>query len=258
MTLNLWNMNRWTDRRGAIVRWVEEERPDLLALQEVVRTPDSCQATWIAERVGMTAVFGPATEGDGRQFGNAVLSRLPVVETRSRNLTDGGAGGERRGVLSVDVETRRGLVSFSTTHLAHRYDEGFVREAQVVEIADFLSVPSSGYPVILCGDLNARPDSSEVRFLKGLASLQGRSYHLFDAFEVANPDLPGLTWDNRNPFAAMNSTPDLRIDYILVGVRAEDGGGRVLSAGLTCNEPRDGEWASDHFGVTARLTCVAR
>jgi endonuclease/exonuclease/phosphatase family metal-dependent hydrolase len=62
-----------------------------------------------------------------------------------------------------------------------------------------------------------------------------------------------MTWDNRNPYAAMNQVPDQRIDYILVGVRASDGTGRIQSARLVCDGPRDGAWPSDHLGVTATL-----
>jgi endonuclease/exonuclease/phosphatase family metal-dependent hydrolase len=123
-----------------------------------------------------------------------------------------------------------------------------------VQLAEFVRAAPGGYPPILCGDLNARPDAAEVRFLKGLASSGGRSFHLFDAFEVAHPGAPGHTWDNRNPYAAMNAVPDQRIDYVLVGVRRDDGAGRVLSCDVVCDQPRRGIWPSDHFGVCARLS----
>lgn len=109
-------------------------------------------------------------------------------------------------------------------------------------------------PPIVCGDFNARPESTEVRFIKGLHALDQRSFHLFDAFEVANPGQPGYTWSNANPFAAAEQVPDQRIDYIFVGVHAEDGAGRVLTAHVVCNEPRGGGWPSDHFGVAAELS----
>lgn len=254
MTLNLWNTNQWAERRHTVVQCIEEIAPDLVALQEVVRSPSDCQATWIAERCGMTAVFGPAAARVDGQFGNAVLTRLPILSSRTLALTDGGTGNERRALLTVQVTGRDGPISFSSTHLSHLFNEGWVREAQVVQIADALPALDGGFPVILCGDLNARPDSNEVRFLKGLATIEGRSTHLFDAFEVANPAQDGSTWDNRNPYAAQNEVPDQRIDYVLVGVRNEHGAGRVLGADLTGHRPIDGRWASDHFGVWARLS----
>jgi endonuclease/exonuclease/phosphatase family metal-dependent hydrolase len=258
MTLNLWNTNRWEERRDAVVQWINEVEPDLLALQEVMRTPADSQAQWIAERTSMVAVFGPAHGGDGSQFGNAVLSTFPVVDSQVSQLTDAGSGGEPRCLLNVHVDSPGGVISFSSTHLAYRFDEGWVREAQVVQLAELIEVSGASYPPILCGDFNARPDAAEVRFLKGLTSLAGRSFHMFDAHEVANYGDAGFTWDNRNPYAATNHVPDQRIDYVLVGVRGSDGAGRILSTRLVCDEPRHGAWASDHFGVCTTLSWPTR
>ena len=254
MTLNLWNTNHWSERRHAVAAWINELQPDLVALQEVVQATDDDQATWLAQETGMAAVFAAAQQRPDRGFGNAVLSRLPIINVRTIQLTDAGSGAEPRGAVTVDVDTGRGTVSLTSTHLTHLFDQGWVREAQVVELARFIATPAGSFPPILCGDLNARPDSTEVRFLKGLASVGGRSFHLFDAYEVAHPSSAGCTWDSRNPYAAANRVPDQRIDYILVGVRSADGAGQVLAAELVCDEPRAGSWPSDHFGVFARLS----
>ncbi len=125
---------------------------------------------------------------------------------------------------------------FSSTHLSWQFDEGWIREQQVRDIAD---VVGADPPLpIVCGDFNATPESAEVQFMKGL--------RLLDAFEVANPGQPGYTWSNANPFAAAEHEPDRRIDYIFTG-------SRVLRADVVCNEPRGGAWPSDHFGVAAQL-----
>jgi endonuclease/exonuclease/phosphatase family metal-dependent hydrolase len=254
MTLNLWGLNKWEQRQAAVVEWVNEVRPDLLALQEVVRSDELCQASWIAERTGMTATFGAASTKSVGEFGNAVLSRLPVKGSRLQRLTDASTGNEPRAVMTVDVDASGRRLSFSSTHLSYRFDEGWVREQQVGEIADFVSDHASDFPPVVCGDFNATPASTEVRFMKGLHALHHRSFHLFDAFEVAHPQDPGYTWSNANPFAAAEQVPDLRIDYVFVGVRAADGAGRVLAAEVVCNEPRAGSWPSDHFGVSAQLS----
>jgi endonuclease/exonuclease/phosphatase family metal-dependent hydrolase len=254
MTLNLWGSNKWEDRRLAVVDWINEIQPDLLALQEVVRTSRLCQASWIAERTEMTAAFGAARTRDDGEFGNAVLSRLPVHGSLRHRLTDASTGNEPRAVITVEADACGRRVSFSSTHLSWRFDEGWVREQQVRDVADVVGAHSYDFPPIVCGDFNARPESTEVRFIKGLHALDQRSFHLFDAFEVANPGQPGYTWSNANPFAAAEQVPDQRIDYIFVGVHAEDGAGRVLTAHVVCNEPRGGGWPSDHFGVAAELS----
>lgn len=107
------------------------------------------------------------------------------------------------------------------------------------------------------GGFNAVPDSTEIRFLKGRTTIGGRSFHLFDSHEVAAPSSPGFTWDNRNPYAATNRVPDQRIDYIFVGVRAEDGTGQVLKSYVVCDKPLGHTWPSDHFGVLTEVAFPA-
>jgi endonuclease/exonuclease/phosphatase family metal-dependent hydrolase len=246
MTLNLWNRNKWKTRRSAIVDWINEIQPDLLALQEVMRTTRRCQASWIAERTQMTAFFGAASTRGWAKFGNAVLSRLPVHRSQCHRLTDASTGNEPRSMLTVEADAFGRRLSFSSTHLSWRFDEGWIREQQVRDIARVLSAQKYDFPPVVCGDFNATPESTEMRFMKGL--------QLLDAFDVASPAQLGYTWCNANPFAAAEKLPDQRIDYILVGVPAEDGAGRVLSADVVCNEPRGGIWPSDHFGVAAQLS----
>ena len=72
----------------------------------------------------------------------------------------------------------------------------------------------------------------------------------FDAWR-AGGDGPGTTWDNRNGFAAADSEPDRRIDYVLVGYPRDVGVGHVTAATLVGDEPVGGVWPSDHFGVCA-------
>ena len=257
MTLNIWNLNRWDERRQAVVDWINEIRPDLVALQEVVRLSRECQAAWIAERTGTAAVFSAAGTHSGAEFGNAVLSRFPVMGSRSRRLHGGSQGDVPRAIVTVDADVYGRLVSFSSTHLSYRFDDGWAREQQVREIADFIGRQPADFPPIVCGDFNAEPASTEVRFMKGLHALNGRSFHLWDAFELAHPDQLGYTWCNDNPFAAAEQEPNRRIDYVFVGVRGADGAGRVLDANVVCDQPRSGAWPSDHFGVAAVLSCPA-
>lgn len=257
MTLNLWGHQKWEQRRDAVAAWVNEVRPDLLAIQEVVRTADHCQATWLADHTGMTATFAAASDGNGFEFGNAVLSRAAVITSRSTLLTNAGRDVERRGAITVEVREHGRRVVCTATHLSHLFNEGWLRERQVLELAEFIRNDSEDFPPIVCGDFNARPDSTEVRFVKGLHALDGVSCHLFDVYETVHPGRAGHTWDNRNPNAATNRVPAQRIDYIFVGVRTADGAGQVLASDIVCDEPRDGVWPSDHFGVTARLYAPA-
>ena len=144
---------------------------------------------------------------------------------------------------------------FVTTHLNWKLHHGWVRERQVLALATLVEEWSAGLelPPVLVGDLNADPDSNEVRFLSGLASLEGRSTCLHDAWRVAGDGSPGYTWDNRNPYAHYGFEPDRRIDYIFVGPADVHGRGWIDSAELAFSEPRGEVFASDHFGVVAEI-----
>ena len=76
-----------------------------------------------------------------------------------------------------------------------------------------------GRPPILAGDLNADPESTEIRFLRGLTSLAGRSTYFQEAWDVAGDGGRGFTWDHRNSYAAITFEPSRRIDYVLADVR---------------------------------------
>jgi endonuclease/exonuclease/phosphatase family metal-dependent hydrolase len=241
MTLNLWGHNKWRSRRWAVVDWINEIKPDLVALQEVVvRRIGMRQASWIAKRTGMAATFCPTRPIRGGQFGNAVLSRLPVQGSRCQALTDASSGNEPRAIVTVDVDAFGRRVSFSSTHLSWQFDEGWVREEQVRDIAGVVGAQPPEALTIVCGDFNAEPDSAEVRFMTELP--------LVDAFAAANPGKPGYTWSDTNPFAAAAHESTRRIDYIFVGA------GRVLTADVVCNEQRRSSWPTDHFGVAATVS----
>ena len=252
MTLNLWGSNHWQERRGEVLAWISELEPDVIALQEVERGDDD-QLEWLAAQTGMHHAFAGAARRGGPPFGNAILSRFVIGSSERLELPLLGRDLERRFALLARVTTTDGPTDVCTTHLSHLFADGVVREAQVLALADWIEAQPPGVlPPILCGDLNALPDSAEVRFLKGRQSLAGRSFHLFDALEVSGNDAP--TWSNRNPWAAAERLPDQRIDYVLVGVRHPDtGAGQVLHAEVVCDLARTGVHASDHFGLIADL-----
>ena len=137
-----------------------------------------------------------------------------------------------------------------------KFHEGCVREAQVMAIAEHLKkeAPLDGLPPILVGDLNAQPEASEIRFLKGLQSLQGKSFFLADAYEQVGEG-PGFTFDaTKNPYAAVTQEYPRRIDYVLVRGPDRQGRGKPLSSKVVLTEVENGTAPSDHFGVYAELS----
>jgi endonuclease/exonuclease/phosphatase family metal-dependent hydrolase len=271
-TLNIWNrQGPWSRRIALIRRGIDALAPDILGLQEVLRDADGSldQAREIGTGLAYNVAFGEAEDlGVVGSFGNALLSRFPIAEHRAIALPGRAESGEARSVLHARIDAPFGPVSVFITHLNWKLHHGWVRLRQVRFLVDLmrdLAPPASdAFPPILLGDLNAEPESDEIRYLRGLATVDGRSVYFADAWTYgAPPGDAGPTYDGqRNGFAAVAREPPRRIDYILV--RREPGPfrGEPLEARLAFTEPtafgEAGEvWPSDHFGVVADLAVEA-
>lgn len=216
-----------------VARVIEGAAADLAGLQEVDRhlSPRSDyldQAAWLAARLDMDMAYGPVVDlepaesgpdGARRQYGIALLSRAPLREPRNLLLTRP-RGGEQRGLLGAVVDVDGRAVRVFCTHLQHR--SRTERLAQATQIAESLAAGAA--PVVMMGDLNARPGDPEIVPLTEV---------LDDAWVVAG-DGAGFTFDA--------ATPHARIDYILT---SDD-----LVVRTAAVVPSD---ASDHLPVVADL-----
>jgi endonuclease/exonuclease/phosphatase family metal-dependent hydrolase len=213
------------------------------------------QADDICEGLGYRAVFGTAHDlGGNVLFGNAALSRFPIRDSRVFRLPNGGTD-EKRSLLLAEVDSPEGTIPFFVTHLNWKFHEGVVREAQVQVIAEHVKAeaPLTRLPPVLVGDFNAQPDSTEIRFLKGLQSLGGKSTYFADCFGQVGA-LPGYTFDaTRNPFAATTHEHPRRIDYIFVRGPDQEARGKPLAARVVLEEVEGGLCATDHYGVYAEI-----
>jgi endonuclease/exonuclease/phosphatase family metal-dependent hydrolase len=267
LTLNCWNLSEpFADRMAIIRRGMATLRPDVAAFQEVVvRRGEVDQTTLLVDGGDHFRVFGPAFgwDDDGAMlshdqatsgFGNLIVSRWPIARAEVRRLP-GREGDEPRTATGALVETPHGILPVLTTHLDWELDHGWVREQQVRAVDAFARelAPAADLPAVLMGDFNAPPDSTEMRHLRGLASIEGRSTYFQDAWEIAGPGGPGFTWDNRNRFAAQSREPDRRIDYVLVRPPDSDGRGHIVEARLAFDAPEADVFASDHFGLLADI-----
>lgn len=262
VTLNIWNrMGPWEQRFRLIREGLRALDADIVGLQEVLAFEGESQAKAIAEALREDGLhyeltFGKANElGGGVLFGNAVLSRFPITKSDVFPLPNEGTR-ENRSLLMTELETPAGALPFFVTHLNWKFHEGYVREAQVVEVARVIKnlAPIRGLPPILVGDLNAEPEANEIRFLKGLGSLAGKSFYMDDCFAHAGQG-SGITFDAvGNPFAATTREYPRRIDYILVRGPDEHGRGKPLTARVVLDRIADGIAASDHYGVYAEVS----
>ena len=99
---------------------------------------------------------------DGCPFGNAILTRYPVMEASNLRLP-GTPGLEPRGLLTAIVSIDGRRVAFSSTHLTEGSDGRRSRHLQALAAARELE--SIDAPTILAGDLNSDPTDIPGRIL---------------------------------------------------------------------------------------------
>jgi len=262
LTLNLWGAEAPLERRMDLVaRGLTALAPDVVGLQEVREVAGQLenQAATLAGRCGYQHVFAPAVTFGGGHEGLAILSRAPIVAHAALELPHAKAE-ERRILLSAQIETAAGRVWIHTTHLNYRLQHGRERQDQVVAVDGAVAARAGDLPQILMGDFNARPESDEIRWLRGLTTFEGRRVHYQDAWDRLHPGEQGWTWASANPYTAALSflEPDRRIDYIFVTTMRKDGRGTIRDCRIVFDRPEpDGAFASDHFGLVADVQLPA-
>src|SRR5690606_11269664 len=107
-----------------IARVISDARPDLVALQEVdEKTTRSgvtlSQTETLARLTGMYAYFSHSMNFAGGQYGNAVLSRFPILDTMHFELPpERGSNAETRSIGIIKVQPGKGgPLYFASTHL---------------------------------------------------------------------------------------------------------------------------------------------
>lgn len=268
-TLNLWGRRGpWAERRSVLIDGFRALRPDLVAFQEAIKTEEYDQATdllspgfHIAHQRDREANRQDGTE-DGQ--GVSIASRWPLGEVRE---------------VDLDVTLRTGDFAHTTllaevlapdplgpllfvNHLpSWQLNFEHERELQTVAAARAIEefIAGRSMHVVLAGDLDATPDSASVRFWSGRQSLGGMSVCYRDSWESTHPGEPGHTFTARNPLVTAENLDwalelGRRIDYVMVRCVEHGPTLDVRACARIFNEPVDGNWASDHFGVAADLT----
>ena len=179
---------------------IQATKPDLVALQEVdvgvKRSGRVHQAQRLAELTGLAVRFGPTQHYEGGLFGNAVLTRLPILDVAIHPLPYTESTPELttypRGAIVVTVKAPNGQpLRFVSTHFQHNVPEDRLAEAKAINA--LFAADGEQTPTILAGDMNAIPDSEPI------AELQTCWVNAID--KAAAPTAP-------------STIPRSRIDYI--------------------------------------------
>jgi len=147
---------------------------DIIALQEIFAVCDSQegQVEMLASELGLNAVFSCTRHVQSRPYGNAVLTRWPILDSHDMDIS--WAHRERRGCIRADLKTPRGTLHVFNIHMGTSYFErrhqvrSFLASRQIIE-------DLSG-PRVIAGDFN--------EWIKGLTTRM-----LSDKFESLNLEL---------------------------------------------------------------------
>ncbi|WP_207436043.1 endonuclease/exonuclease/phosphatase family protein [Sabulibacter ruber] len=231
MTYNIWGARpEGIPDLQKIADVINRVKPDLVALQEVdVYTRRNGVNVHVARELaklcGMGYFFARAMDYGGGEYGDAVLSRIPIKDAKAYTLSVvPEVGGEQRSVARITVEVGGEELYFVSTHFDHLSNEANrIRQAE-----EFSSlVRSFDKPVIVGADFNALPDSEPVRILRTQLVLGCRNNI------CGQPTFP-------------TSNPNRVIDYIMYT------GLEKLSVS-NYEVPQWAYQASDHFPVIANF-----
>ena len=213
---------------------------DVICLQEVdrhfgARSENVDQALLLARALDMQLAWGPAIDeprpgGQPRgEYGNALLSRLPILISDVHRLP---GGGEPRAALRTMIELDGGALWVTTTHLSRKSGD---RAAQVAALADLHTAPMETGVVV--GDFNTSPDAPEMAGLRAKFA---------DAWELANErdDRSGWKfWQHDEGHTHPARSPHRRIDQAWV----------TPGVAVAAAEVLDGAGASDHLPLMVEL-----
>lgn len=150
-----------------IARVIRESGADLVALQEVdVNTERSGkginQAKELGRLTGMHYFFVKNIDHQGGDYGVAVLSKFPIIDSLGLKLPmKEGIGGEPRGVAAVVVEPEKGKkILFASTHFDLKEPTRVLQAAEINRV-----FKKRKEIVIVAGDFNALPDSEVIKTL---------------------------------------------------------------------------------------------
>jgi endonuclease/exonuclease/phosphatase family metal-dependent hydrolase len=209
-----------------IVAIIKEQHADIVCLQEVDRGTKRLAGRDIlvelADQTDMAYAFGRTIDFQGGVYGIGILTKFPILEER-QTLFHESSRGEQRGVLQVLLDIRGTEILIMNTHLDdQREKEQIAAAAEIKNIVE----KYTGRPVLLCGDMNAVPESQPIVRLKDTFD---------DAWNLLGKE-DGKTFPS--------DTPKVTIDYMMCLKRS--GVMPVSMNVLTSN-------ASDHCPVVGKF-----
>jgi len=249
--LATWNVNSLNVRLPQVLAWLEEQRPDVLALQETKLEDHRFPADAFAA-LGYSAAFS----GQKTYNGVALLSRLPLedVQVGVPGLED-----EQRRVIAATVGGVRVVCLYVPNGQAVGSDKYAYKLEWLAAVREWLREELAAHGrLAVMGDFNVAPEDRDVHSPKrweGQVLVSGPEREAFralldlglhDAFRLHEQPERVFSWWNYGRLAFPRNW-GLRIDHVLVSAALA---GECQSCTVDL-EPRRHERPSDHAPVVA-------
>ncbi len=209
---------------------IQSSQADIIGLNEVdqafsKRSQFVNQAMWLADELNMNYRFGSTISiqkkknSTAREYGNALLTRFPIVSSRNHKFDFLPRLVEARGLLEVDVQVNNSALSCFVTHLSFTPLQHLKQSTYIIE-----EVKKKRNPTIVMGDWNMKPYSASWREV---------SSYLID---VNNGQGHNHTFPSNRPF--------MKLDYIFVSKELKVVSAKALKTDIL---------ASDHLPYLAEI-----
>ncbi|PWA08904.1 endonuclease [Pueribacillus theae] len=216
-----------------IAEVIKKSDADIVGLNEVdkhfsKRSNYEDQIRWLANQLNMEHAYSPSLALKSkrlktkRQYGNALLSRYPIVTKKGHPFDFIPGLIEGRSMLEATIQINKQLFQTNVTHLSLN---PFLHKKQTNFIVNQLHKYS--HPIIIMGDWNMRPGSRGWRKI---------TRDLQDVWHSSGKG-PGYTYPSLRP--------RMRLDYIFTSRNF-----RVVETEIVTNIPK----ASDHLPVKVTLS----
>ncbi|MCP9927812.1 exodeoxyribonuclease III [Cyanobium sp. CH-040] len=262
MRIGSWNVNSVRTRLAQVLAWLEQERPEVLCLQET-KVEDARFPAEAFEALG----YACAISGQKSYNGVAILSRLPLedVQIGFSALLGGDAEAERLGeqkrVISAWIDGIRVLNLYVPNGSAVGSDKYAYKLEWLACLRRYLEAQEQqGEPLCMLGDFNIGPEDRDlpdpVRFTGGIMASEPErralrellGERLQDAFRMFEPGSGHWSWwDYRS--GAWDRDQGWRIDHIYL---CEE----LLACATGCvihRDTRGQTQPSDHAPVVVHL-----
>jgi endonuclease/exonuclease/phosphatase family metal-dependent hydrolase len=241
INMNLWHdwprLRRLPERLERFAQLVEQQGAQLVLIQESLRTNEVEAHAWLAERLGMQALYHRANgnrDGIGFEEGVAVLTSLPALDIRFETLQPSNEPFARRVALGVEIKTAYSSFWAFSTHLSLLRAQNY---AQIEHLRAWVAETAADQTALIGGDFNADESTEQITQL---------SFDWIDTFRWLHPGKETSSHTLRWPWGSPIRSH--RLDYLFLKP-ARSRWGILEAEYLDHNEV----FLSDHKAVLTRL-----